>query len=93
MTKITKEEVLAIAEMTKIAIAPTELDAVVAQLQDVLAYAARVQEISKEVSVPSSKNVNHNRPDQAVEFDAQEILKRAVQEQDGYFVVPKILDN
>lgn len=93
MTKITKEEVLAIAEMTKLHIAAHELDDVVKQVQDVLAYASRVQEMSKDVSVQSDKNINHNRPDVAVQFDATQILKRAPQEQDGYFVVPKILDN
>lgn len=93
MTKITKEEVLAIAEMTKLSIAANELDEVVKQVQDVLAYASRVQELSKDVAIESNKNVNHNRQDVPVQFDAAQILQRAPQEQDGYFVVPKILDN
>lgn len=91
MDKITKEEALKIASFTKLTIADDEIESIVKQLQDVLAYALRVQDIAKDVDIPSHKNVNRQRPDVIVSFDSQKILAQAPQEQDDYFVVPKIL--
>lgn len=91
MEKITKEEALKIAAFTKLTIAQDEIDGIVAQLQDVLAYAIRVQDIAKDLDMPSTKNSNRERPDQVVMFDSQTILNQAPSEQDNYFVVPKIL--
>ena len=91
MDKITKEEALKIASFTKLTIADDEIDSIVKQLQDVLAYAQRVQDIAKDVDIPAHKNINFQRPDVIVSFDAQKILAQAPQEQDDYFVVPKIL--
>lgn len=91
MDKITKDEALKIASFTKLAIHDNEVDAIVKQLQDVLAYAERVQDIAKDIDIPSQKNINRQRNDVVVSFDSQIILDQAPQEQDGYFVVPKIL--
>lgn len=91
MDKITKDEALKIASFTKLAIHDDEVDAIVKQLQDVLAYAERVQDIAKDIDIPSQKNINRQRNDLVVSFDSQIILDQAPQEQDGYFVVPKIL--
>jgi len=89
--KITKDEVLNIAALTKLTIEDHEIDAIVKQLQDVVTYAERVQEIAKDISIPSSKNVNRQREDIAILFDSTPILNQAPDEEDNYFVVPKIL--
>lgn len=91
MDHITKEEALKIASLTKLTIDADELDAIVKQLQDVLAYAERVQDIAKDSHIPTSKNVNRQRQDVVHQFDSQKILAQAPDEQDNYFVVPKIL--
>lgn len=91
MDKITKDEVLNIAALTKLTIEDHEIDAIVKQLQDVVTYAERVQEIAKDISIPSSKNVNRQREDIAILFDSTPILNQAPDEEDNYFVVPKIL--
>ena len=91
MDKITKDEVLKIALCTKLTIEHDEIDGIVKQLQDVLAYAERVQDIAKDLDIPTNKNVNRQRQDKVISFDFQKILDQAPDEQDNYFVVPKIL--
>lgn len=91
MDTITKDEALKIASFTKLTINEDEIDSIVKQLQDVLAYAQRVQDIAKDVDIPSYKNINRQRADVVISYDSQKILEQAPQEQDNYFVVPKIL--
>ncbi|AXK60397.1 Asp-tRNA(Asn)/Glu-tRNA(Gln) amidotransferase subunit GatC [Candidatus Chromulinivorax destructor] len=92
MDKITKDEALKIASFTKLTINDNEIDAVVQRLQDVLEYAVRVQDMAKDVDIPSSKNVNRQREDIVNSFDSQTILQQAPESQDNYFVVPKIIE-
>jgi len=91
MDKITKDEALKIASFTKLTIQDHEIDSIVQQLQDVLAYAERVQDIAKDIDIPSNKNINRQREDVVSSFEAQQILQQAPDAQDDYFVVPKIL--
>lgn len=92
MDKITKNEALKIAAFTKLTINDNEIDSIVQRLQDVLEYAERVQDMAKDVDIPSSKNVNRQRQDIVVSFDSKKILDQAPDSQDNYFVVPKILE-
>lgn len=91
MDKITKDEALKIASFTKLTIKDCEIDLIVKQLQDVLTYAERVQDMAKDLDIPTSKNINRQREDLVVLFDSQKILQQAPDAQDNYFVVPKIL--
>ncbi|MBV8660908.1 MAG: Asp-tRNA(Asn)/Glu-tRNA(Gln) amidotransferase subunit GatC [Candidatus Dependentiae bacterium] len=91
MDKITKDEALKIASFTKLTIDDHEIDSIVKQLQDVLAYAERVQDIAKDLDIPTNKNINRQREDIVISFDSQKILDQAPDAQDNYFVVPKIL--
>ena len=91
MDKISKEESGKIASFTKLVIDEDEIDGIVKQLQDVLAYAERVQDMAKDIDIPNKKNINRLRQDVVVPTDAQKILAQAPDEQDNYFVVPKIL--
>lgn len=93
MTKITKEDVLKIAGMSYIKIHDHEVDALVAQLENVLSYAARVQEIAQDVDVPESKNINVFREDTPIKFDADLVMSRAPESEEHYFVVPAILES
>ncbi len=92
MDQITKNEVLKIAAFTKLTINDNEIDSIVKRLQDVLEYAERVQDMAKDVDIPSSKNINRQRQDIVVLFDSKKILDQAPDSQDNYFVVPKILE-
>ena len=91
MDKITKDEALKIASFTKLTIGDHEIDSIVKQLQDVLTYAERVQDMAKDLDIPTSKNINRQREDVVVFFDSKRILDQAPDAQDNYFVVPKIL--
>ena len=91
MEKITKEEALRVASYTKLTIEDHEMDSIIEQLQGVLAYAERVQDMAKDLDVTSNKNINHYREDVVVPFDSRKILDQAPDEQDNYFVVPKII--
>jgi len=91
--KITKEEILKIADISKIAVREDQVEELIQQLQDVLAYAGIVKKLAGEsVDQPSNKNVNFLREDVVVRFNAQEILGRAPEREGDFFVVPKILD-
>ena len=52
MTKITKEEILKIARMSHLEIQEHEIEPLRAQLESVLSYAERVQEVSDAVDSP-----------------------------------------
>lgn len=92
MDKITKNEALKIAAFTKLIIHDNEIDNIVERLQNFLEYAVRIQDIAKDVDIPSSKNVNRQREDIVNSFDSQTILQQAPESQDNYFVVPKIIE-
>ena len=93
MDKITKEELLEIAALTKLELAEKDIEGIRDQLSAVLEYAASVQEIAKEVNILSNKNINHDRADSATNYNSESIHQQAPQHEDNYFVVPKILDN
>ena len=92
MVKITREEVLKLAKISRINLHESEIEGVIDQLKSVLSYAERVGEISGDVEIPSSKNVNVFREDVSVRTDPRPILDQAPEGEDDYFVVLPILD-
>lgn len=92
MTKISKEEIKKLAAMTKLYISEDELDGMQQRLSDVLAYAERVQHIAKDIEISSGKNINHDREDVVKQGLVSDILAQAPQQEDNYFVVPKIIE-
>ncbi len=91
--KISREEALKIASISRIALHENEIDAVVTQLADVLEYAKRVQDLATEIEdQPSSKNVNVMRDGLVQTSSPELILSRAPEREEHYFVVPRILD-
>lgn len=97
MTKISRQEVLKIAQISAISLQEHEIEPLITQLEEVLSYAARVKEIaaSQELSSDknSHKNVNIMRQDKVVIQDPESILAQAPERAGNYFVVPMILDN
>ena len=92
MTKISKKEVLKIADISRVSIHEDEINEVVQQLEAVLTYAERVQQMSLDIEEPSSKGVNVFREDLVVNVDPEPILAQAPEREEDYFVVPKVLD-
>ncbi|MBI2345179.1 Asp-tRNA(Asn)/Glu-tRNA(Gln) amidotransferase subunit GatC [Candidatus Dependentiae bacterium] len=93
MAKVTREEILKIAEMTRVSIEEHEMDSIIAQFNSVLNYAECVVEIAQQVDMATQKNINCMRNDQVIPTDSKEILAQAPQSEDNYFVVPKFIDN
>jgi len=93
MAKISREEVLKIAQMSHIELKEHEIDPLVKQLDAVLSYAACVQEIAAQVEIASNKAVNVWREDQVIPTDPEPILAQAPEVQEHYFVVPRILES
>jgi aspartyl/glutamyl-tRNA(Asn/Gln) amidotransferase C subunit len=95
MANISHHEILKLARISHIALADHEIAPLVAQIDTVLTYAQRVQELSgQSVSLEATdKARNVFRHDCACQSNADAILARAPHEQEGYFVVPRILEN
>lgn len=93
MTKISKEEILKLAAMSTIEIKAHEIDPLAKQLEDVLSYAARVQELAADVQEPSTKNVNVFREDVVHSTDPMLVRKQIPELAHDFIVVPAILDN
>jgi len=92
--KITKEEALKIAYISRIALKDSEIDPLIKQLEAVLSYAERVRQVAAELDdQPSNRNVNFVREDVVAKCNPNPILERAPEREENYFVVPKILDN
>jgi len=92
MIKISKEEVLKIADMTRVSLHEKEIEGMTKHLESVLSYAQRVQEIAADIEEPSNKNVNVFREDVVVKSDPEKILSQALEREENYFVVPMIIE-
>jgi aspartyl-tRNA(Asn)/glutamyl-tRNA(Gln) amidotransferase subunit C len=91
MAIISKEEVLKIAQISNITVHEHEIESLTKELEDVLAYAVRVTQVTGDV--PDSLGLmNINREDVAITTDTQKILALAPDRVEDYFVVPIILD-
>ena len=93
MTKISREEVLKIARASQIALKDDEVGPLIEQIEQVLTYAQRVKEVAVVKQETEIRNVNVFRQDEPMGSDCQAILERAPEQEGGYFVVPRILEN
>ncbi len=92
MAKISKEEVLKIAQISHITLREEEIEPLTKHLEAVLSYAARVQEIAAQIEEPLTKNVNIFREDVIVPSHPETILAQAPEREEDYFVVPAIIE-
>lgn len=92
MTKITKEEILKIARMSHLEIQEHEIEPLRVQLESVLSYAERVQEVVGNMQDLSRKQVNIFREDVIVDHDVEPILSQAPEREGDFFVVPAIIE-
>ncbi len=93
MTKISRDEVLHIARISRISLREEEINPLMEQLEQVLSYAHRAMEAGADIEEPSTKNVNIFRDDLVIPQDPEPILAQAPEREGNYFVVPVILDN
>lgn len=92
MALISKEEVLKIAHMSRITIEEHEIEPLINHLEAVLSYAARVSEVATSGEYELPQNINVFRDDVVVPCDAERIKAEAPEIEEGYFVVPAILE-
>ncbi len=85
-----------IAKLARVALSDEDLATYSDQLEMILEHAARVQALPTDGVEPTSHPlpmVNAFRPDEVTEcLDRAEVLASAPDHDDGYFRVPKILD-
>ncbi|MEX0940867.1 MAG: Asp-tRNA(Asn)/Glu-tRNA(Gln) amidotransferase subunit GatC [Candidatus Babeliales bacterium] len=94
MTKISKEELLKIAQISQLRLDEHEIAPLAKQIQDLLTYAERVREVvAGDIEQPSNQNVNVLREDVVAKTNPEPILERAPEREQDYFVVPKIIEN
>lgn len=94
MDTISREELLKLAHLSRLALDEHEISSLMKQIEAVLHYAQRVQEIAQAgVVAVESKNVNVMREDIVITTDSAPILEQAPESEQNYFVVPVILEN
>ncbi len=93
MTRISKEEVKKIAQMSALELRDDEIESVMKRLEEVLNYAARVTQVAADAQELSSKNSNIFREDIARKADRDAILERAPECEDNFYVVPSIIED
>lgn len=94
MVKITKDEILKLAQMSKIEVSDSEISILAQKIDAVLSYASSLSQIvqgSTQSAMPF--NINVMREDVIIPTDPELLLRLAPARQDNYFVVPVILKN
>lgn len=90
-------DIAKVAHLARIALSDEDLEMYGAQLGDILEHAERVQALPTDGVEPTSHPlpmVNAFRPDVASgSLDRDEVLAQAPASEDGYFRVPRILDD
>jgi len=93
--KISKEEILHIAELADLKINENEIDKYILNLQDILNFANIVNNAKTdgmEVTVGANENYNVFRKDEVKEFDDMEaLLKNAPDKENNMFKIPKVI--
>jgi len=90
--KISRDEILKLASMSRVALHDDEIEPLAKQLEQVLTYAERITEITADVEEPSTKNVNVFREDVVARQTAEAILAQAPEQESSFFVVPAIIE-
>lgn len=93
MAIISKEEILKIAQISQIQIHETEIDELTKEIESILNYAIRVQEIAGQTEAHSTKNINVLREDVVIKSQPDAIIAQAPAREERYFVVPAILEH
>lgn len=87
---VTHEEILNIANLAKLSVAPEELDSLTKDMNEIIEFADTINAAATDVSDFDNINGLSNvfREDVPVpSYDREEILKNAESREDGYFLV------
>lgn len=92
MAQISHEELLHIADLSALRIAPEEADALRSQIDTILSYVDQLASVNTDTLVDTIGNVNVLHDDVPQQFDSKLLLERSPNHDCAFFVVPKILD-
>jgi aspartyl-tRNA(Asn)/glutamyl-tRNA(Gln) amidotransferase subunit C len=92
---LTRDEVLHVAELARLSLVPEEIEVVTRQLNDILAYVEKLQELDTEGVEPLAHVIpvfNVFREDAVTAgLDRDAALENAPAREEGAFVVPRII--
>jgi aspartyl-tRNA(Asn)/glutamyl-tRNA(Gln) amidotransferase subunit C len=92
---LTRDEVLHVADLARLSLAPEEIEVVTRQLNDILAYVEKLQELDTEGVEPLAHVIpvfNVLREDAVTAgLDRDDALSNAPAREEGAFVVPRII--
>jgi len=92
MTKVTKQELNKLAELGCMYLEKREIIALNEQIEDVLSYAERVNEIAQDVDLSLTKNANVFREDVIDTTLSKVLMTEAPLTEENYFVVPMVIE-
>jgi aspartyl-tRNA(Asn)/glutamyl-tRNA(Gln) amidotransferase subunit C len=94
--KITREDVIKVAELARLEFGEEELEKFTEQLGNILKYIGKLNELDTKDVEPTSHVLNIATPlrEDAVEewLTTGEALENAPEEEDGFFVVPRVIE-
>ena len=94
--KISKEEVLHVADLARLKLSDAEAEALTKDMESIIGFANKLNELDTEGVVPTAHAIpmsNAFREDVVKEsYDRDEILKNAPQAEDDGFAVPKVVE-
>jgi aspartyl-tRNA(Asn)/glutamyl-tRNA(Gln) amidotransferase subunit C len=92
---LTRDEVLHVATLARLSLEPAEIDVFTRQLNDILAYVEKLQELDTAGVTPLAHVIplaNVLREDRATPgLDRDRALQNAPAQEDGAFLVPRII--
>jgi aspartyl-tRNA(Asn)/glutamyl-tRNA(Gln) amidotransferase subunit C len=92
---LTREEVLHVANLARLSLEPDEVELFTRQLNDILAYVEKLQELDTAGVTPMAHAVpvfNAFREDEVkAGLDREEALDNAPVREEGSFVVPRVI--
>lgn len=95
--KITKKEVLETAELARLEIKDEELDKFINQLGNILEYIKDLNRLDTSDVEPTSHVLDLSTPLREDEvkqlIDTEDALRNAPESEDGFFVVPKVIED
>lgn len=94
--KITREDVQRVAQLSRLALEASEIDALTGQMDRLLGYVEKLNELDTEGIIPTAHAVpleNAFRADEVKpSLGLERALQNAPQSEDGCFLVPKVIE-
>jgi len=95
--KISKDDVINVAELARLEFKEEELEKFTEQLGNILEYIEQLSELNTDNVEPTSHVLDISTPlreDKVVEWlNTEEVLKNAPESEDNFFIVPQVIED